>query len=138
MHPKTHRVEARGGHCCTDLGLAQWVANAELGRAIRHHPLMVLETRARFVLPKLMAQQALNPPKNVGGVRQGGWVYVWVLSPSKKGSPQAVGWCSWVSAGPGSPRCVSTVGSLRLSLSSPQPLEAQGMAAGLLLSVCCS
>lgn len=47
-------------------------ANAELGRAIRHHPLMVLETRARFVLPKLMAQQALNPPKNVGGVRRGG------------------------------------------------------------------
>lgn len=35
-------------------------------------------------------------------------------------------------------RGVSTVGSLRLSLSSPQPLEARGMAAGLLLSVCCS
>lgn len=25
VHPKTHRVEARGGHCHTDLGLAQWV-----------------------------------------------------------------------------------------------------------------
>lgn len=103
MHPKTHRVEARGGHCCTDLGLAQWVANAELGRAIRHHPLMVLETRARFVLPKLMAQQALNPPKNVGGVRQGGWVCVWVLSPSKKGLAASSGMVQLGACGPGQP-----------------------------------